>query len=244
MMYERNKILINSILLIMALVISVSAIYIIIESKNSYGDSIKISNLDKYTKGRPKNKKSLDFIEYSLLNTVNNNLKEDVIGKSIQDALVRDKSFSQSFNDNTKVHEVKFIVDIKSLNQSYDISYQWSETDNNTNLDEYGTLVKCLKKDKLIYGDFKCKDSISEISGIPDPIFEFLPYSTPNYRITYNLDYRSIDIEILTSAADERENPEAAIASYQQEAKEWIRSKGLDPNNYNIGYSVTRASLH
>ena len=73
-----------------------------------------------------------------------------------------------------------FILDIKSLKQSYDVSYGWTDTldASNNSLTENISYVKCLPDNKLIYGDFNCVDFDSVIDTPSDPIIKHLPYST------------------------------------------------------------------
>lgn len=79
-----------------------------------------------------------------------------------------------------------------------------------------------------------------------DPILGHLPYSTLDFNldavITKNAagkEVVEIDATLLPSAAD-LSNEAAAIAQYKQEVVNYIKSLGVDPNNYTINYTVTQ----
>ncbi len=241
---SRKKVIIAIVLFI--LVVCIIAITSNIKSsENRYGDHLEIANLDQYTKGAPSNKDSLDYIKYDLLRTVNKNVKEPVQNDSIKDILIRDNSFKQEKDEDTKVYTVSFIVDIKSLKQSYNVSYQWSESGKKDNLNEWGTTVKCLPKDQLVYGDFNCKDMFTELSAPPvDPILNHLPHSTVDYKVSYDpTKEKTLNATIYTTAADERIDSEGAIKQYKSDLQKWITSTGLNPKDYKINYTIVRASL-
>jgi len=237
-------IIIGSIMLVILIIATV--IYAFMQQRSEYDEGLNIANLSEYTRGKPNDKKTLDYIKYDLHRVVSMNSKNPVENNSIKDILVRKDSFSQTYNGETRVHNVEFIVDSSSLKQSYDISYQWmGDTSIESALDEWGTVVKCLPIEDLIYGDFSCKDMFTELANQEDPIMEYLPYSTPNVSITYAAKYeKTLDVKIETSAADERDNPEKYINQYKQEAKDWIKSKNLDPDEYTLSYTIIHASIY
>jgi len=243
---QAKRVFIIALTAFIGLLIIAAAIYLYVTSKNQYGDAIKIQNLGSYTAGKPVNKERVDFVQHDLFNTVNKNLDKPVKGSSVKDALVRDGTFSQTYNDKVDVYTVKFIVDIASLKQSYDVSYQWVESgDSYQKLDEYGTGVRCLPKDKLKFGDFNCKDMFTQLQPT-EPLLQHLPYTTPNIDVV--LDPRAektLSVTIQTSAADERTDPDAAIALYKSQVNSWLRSVGgVDPSDYTIRYDIVHASLY
>jgi len=224
------------------LVILASAVYWYISSRNNpEGDSLVIKNLDSYTQGKPSNKDTLNYIEHMLYTTVNLNLNKPVKDKSIEDVMVRDGSFSQEYNQSKSVHTVKFIVDIQSLKQSYDVSYQWSANNKySSGLDEWGTTVKCLPKDKLIYKDFKCRDMFSEMSTTADDpmLAKILPYEGDFYTIRYYSGDKAgntiISIQIMITPTGERTKKQFDI--YKKEAQDWLVSSGVNLDNYVLIY--------
>lgn len=224
------------------LVVTISAIYFYVNGRsNPEGDSLVIKNLGTYTQGKPTNKETLNYIEHSLYTTVNLNLDKPVKDKSIEDVIVRDGSFSQDFDSKTSIHTVKFIVDIASLKQSYDVSYQWSSKDKySPNLDEWGTTVRCLPKDKVIYKDFVCKDMFSEMEKTADDplLAKILPYKGNFYAIRYykgeKEDTTIISIQIMTNTNGERTKKQFDI--YKKEAQEWLVAQGVNLDNYVLIY--------
>lgn len=230
-----------------AIVVMLAFISKIGEQKNKYGDEIVITNLNEETAGREKPSSSdvIDYIQSELLKIVNMNSEEEIKGRDITDATIREGTFVQEYDSDKDIYIVSFMVDIKSLSQSYQASYQWVKGDGlDEDIDEWGINVRCLPQDKLIYGDFGCQDMFS-VMGNDDSIINFLPHSTLNYRITFNSAVdNGLNIVIYTTAADERANGETAIINYKQEALDWIRSVGFDPLDYVIDYSYNRASIY
>jgi len=246
-MNDQNQVNSKKKLLVIALsfvllVIIVSAVYWYVNGRNNpEGDSLVIKNLGTYTQGKPSNKDTLNYIEHALYTTVNLNVDEPVKDKSIQDVMVRDGSFSQEYHNDKSIHTVKFIVDIESLKQSYDVSYQWSDTDKySPNLDEWGTAVRCLPKDKLIYKDFDCKDMFSEMSTTADdPVLaKILPYEGNFYAIRYYSGDKEgntiISVQIMTNTTGERTKKQFDI--YKKEAQDWLISQGVNLNDYVLIY--------
>lgn len=222
-------------------------IYSIFENtKSPYAQHMGIANLQDYTAGQPTDHDALAYIEYALYNTISYNVDRTLKNNEITDILIRTGSFSQDYNDSTKIHAVHFIVDIESLRQSYDVKYEWSDDHSLENLSEYGTIVSCLPVDQLIYGDFNCQDMFTAEKQVVDPIIDQLPHSELGYEITSGAldgNQLTLNIKITLSASDERIGADQAIASYKDQATAWIRSIGLDPANYTISYSIIRASL-
>lgn len=217
------------------------------KAKNPYGDEIIIHGIESHTKGLPTNNDRLQFIQNKLFETVKVSAPNTNLAV-ITDAAVRKGSFSQEYKKEHKKHTVDFIVDIPSLKLSYNISYQWVDPEGDRRyLDQYGTVVTCVKKDKAIYQDFPCKDLFeAQKTHYDDPILEFLPYSSGTHKVTYNHVRRSLDIDIYIPAAYVRSGEEnIAIDKAKAEISDWIRSHGLSPDNYpNPLYTITKASIY
>lgn len=78
-----------------------------------------------------------------------------------------------------------------------------------------------------------------------DPIISHLPYGTVDFSLTAqtpdtNQDQSKLvlNAQLILSHAD-MSNEDAAIAQYKQEVINYIVSLGLNPNNYNIQYTVS-----
>lgn len=217
-------------------------------SVRHYDGSMEIQNLSQYTRGKPSNPDTLNYIKYDLFRVINQNLDSPVAANSVKDVMIRNDSFSQDYDRDKGLHTVKFIIDIASLNQSYQVSYQWvDKPDQERSKDEWGTAVKCLSdKDQKVYPDFQCKDMFTQLDqrDQQDPIQRYLPHSTLYYKIILGTEKKTLRATIYTTAADERTNPEQAIAAYKQEINQWIDSKGLKHTDYKISYTLVRASVY
>lgn len=236
---SKNKKLLIAVTLIMAFIVSV---FIYSATRNQYGDYLEISNLGEYTSGKPSNKDRINLIKHSLYKTVSFNVDHELGNNSIRDVLIRKGSFSQIYDEDQRVHTVTFIVDIKSLKQSYNVSYQWPDEDaTNEHINEYGTQVTCLPLDKLIYGNFDCVDERILEKGVEnyDPIQQILPY-TVQYRYTIK-DYnkQSDDSVILNVEAfvPRWSNTDKTLDGYTKEILNWIESRKLNPDKYTLEYT-------
>ena len=204
------------------------------EPDGSYFD---IANIDEYTEGQPTDKERLNYIKQALYAVINMNLSEPVPSNSVFDINIRDGSFTQQYDEEKDVHTVDFIVDIESLKQSYNASYQWSDTNKySENIDEWGTVVKCLPEDKLIYGDFDCKDMFTQMENSSDKKLDaILPYNGTNYRITHytNNENPVINVRIMLN-----NNPQTKkfFNNYRKEANSWLRSHDVAISDYTITY--------
>ncbi len=229
-----------------AVVMLIIASYLYSNQSKDNG-KLTISNLKSFTKVTAENKERIDYIQNDLFRIVNQNSKSPVKNNSVKDVVVRKDSFSETYKEEVKTHTVTFIADIKSLGQSYDVSYQWVDASigNQDVLDEYGTIVKCLPKEKLIYGEFNCKDMFTELSTPSDPILSHLPYSSENFEVVYDPRVsKTLNATIKTSASDERSGGEAAIERYKNDVKTWLVSVVKNPEDYTINFTLVRASLY
>lgn len=241
-----NKAII-ALLLMSVILVMLYFVYDATTYKNPFGDAVKVQNLNKYTKKDSSNKSAIDHVEYSLLQTINMNSSRTMKSGDISDAAIRDNTFSQEYNKEQTLHSVNFIVDIPSLKQSYDVSYQWVEDAKKIkSVDEYGIFVRCIKDDKKkIYKDFQCKDMFTTASKHEDPIVEFLPYSTNSIKVTYNSIRKALEVTIYLSAAEERDaDTNKYINSYKEQVNAWIVSKKLKPSDYTMYYNVVHPSLY
>lgn len=85
-----------------------------------------------------------------------------------------------------------------------------------------------------------------------DPIMQYIPYSTLEYSIDPNFttidsadesketDVLVLDIKVYLSDVDIDEGEDIVSQRYLEQAKNYIRSKGLDPEKYSINFSIER----
>jgi len=241
-MSPKKAILIISVSFI-ALVGILSAVYMYFNnnSTNSHGEYLDIENIDEYTQGKPSDEDTLDYIKHALFTTVNLNTDQPVESRSITDIVVREGSFSQKYDEDRSIHTVEFIVDIESLKQSYRASYQWSDENRySEHIDEWGTAVRCLPVDELIYGDFDCRDLFTEMSSVngDSKLESILPHRSEFYTIrSYPGEgdgHAVISIQIMSNNNSER--TQKRFNTYKKEATDWLESQDIELDTYTIEY--------
>ena len=231
----------NILMLFVGLFIFVS-IFIIIYSfntlnKNQFGVGIKIQNFDSKVKNLPKFQK--DSIEAILYRTIDKNV-DDLNKLKISDAVIRENSESQGFNDKSKTYTGYFIVDIPSIKQSYQVNYYYPTDEKLVPASHYDATITCPLEQQLLYGDFNCKDDFSNKLSDIDPILEYLPKSSLTYEIKASVDNNKIsklNVHLFLSEADYNTGVNNAINKYKSEVLSFIKATGQDPNNYTIEYT-------
>jgi len=78
------------------------------------------------------------------------------------DIIIRKNSYHQTMTDADKlIYQTDFIIDLPKVKQSYQVKDNYSPLPAETSgLYDYTTLILCLDKSQLIYGDFNCNDRI------------------------------------------------------------------------------------
>ena len=78
------------------------------------------------------------------------------------DIIIRKNSYRQTMTDANKlIYQTDFIIDLPKVKQSYQVKDSYSPLPAETSgLYDYTTLILCLDKSQLIYGDFNCNDRI------------------------------------------------------------------------------------
>lgn len=211
------------------------------KTKNKYGAEISINNYDKYISNLPVDRRN--SLNSTLYNMTKRNLKSGKL--NIKDATIRKNSVKYKYNKKTDIHSGSFIVDMKSIKQSYLMSYEWcSDMNHNSNLSGYSAIAECLPSSKLVYGSFRCEDDFANSPNKTkrNPILDYLPYSTFNYTITGNYNKNNkLDLDVnmilysFNTRNGERNN---SIKKYKADVVKWIKSKKLNPNDYLINYII------
>lgn len=219
---------------IVAIVIIIG--FYIASLNNDNKERISIKNYSEYVKNLPSSER--EALETMLYRTVSNNLDDDEKIKSINDAYIRNDSYSQDYKDDA--YTTTFIVDIESIKQSYKLQSVYANYNNETvNLD-YTQLVLCLEKDKLKYGDFNCKDRISDENGLSrsDPILEYLPLSTLDYTVSIDTSSKDLKLiaKLILTEVDYKLGVDDAVAEYKEKLRTWFESKDLNIDDYSITY--------
>ena len=78
------------------------------------------------------------------------------------DIIIRKNSYRQAMTNADKlIYQTDFIIDLPKVKQSYQVKDSYSPLPAETSgLYDYTTLILCLDKSQLIYGDFNCNDRI------------------------------------------------------------------------------------
>ena len=78
------------------------------------------------------------------------------------DIVIRKNSYRQTMTNADKlIYQTDFIIDLPKVKQSYQVKDSYSPLPAETSgLYDYTTLILCLYKSQLIYGDFSCNDRI------------------------------------------------------------------------------------
>lgn len=78
------------------------------------------------------------------------------------DIVIRKNSYRQTMTNADKlIYQTDFIIDLPKVKQSYQVKDSYSPLPAETSgLYDYTTLILCLNKSQLIYGDFNCNDRI------------------------------------------------------------------------------------
>jgi hypothetical protein len=224
-----------SVLILVAIIV----LSFFVQPHNKYGNEIGISNYDKYVSNLPVNRR--DAINSNLYNIVKLNSKSK--NPSIQDATIRGDSVEYNYDEATNINSGSFIVDMKSVRQSYLISYRWSSDENNMYIGGYAAKIECLPLDKLIYGNFSCKDDFANSinAASRDPILDYLPYSTFNYTVVANNNSGKIElnVDMILNSSDTRDGQrDNSINKYKSQVVDWIKSIKFNPDDYSINYNI------
>lgn len=78
------------------------------------------------------------------------------------DIIIRKNSYRQTMTNADKlIYQTDFIIDLPKVKQSYQVKDSYSPLPAETSgLYDYTTLILCLERSQLIYGDFSCNDRI------------------------------------------------------------------------------------
>lgn len=239
-MQERQKfkivVLSITIFLIGVLIIGILG-FLGVFHKNPYGASIKIDNFHKYYREVPVD--TYDSVTSSLHKIISSNLHDGQTTPS-DGAEIRPDTISNTQNEDALTTTSKFVVDIASIQQSYQIQMVWSN-DEDANIGGYSVLINCPTEAQLIYSKFNCKDILDNdpLNALYDkyPIIYQLPINISyygsnysgytNYVISYKADddYKNIKLIITDYTGGNREN-----------ALNEIRKRGYNPSDYTIEY--------
>lgn len=113
------------------------------------------NNLSQYQEHTPP-QEFLDYLSQDLYRTINYNSDQIIPDDNITDAVVREGSFTETYNRKTQTYTVKYLVDLPSLQQSYLVKYNWSPDPHSTITPAPSTY--CPTPKQLAYEEFDCRD--------------------------------------------------------------------------------------
>ena len=201
------------------------------------GNYLEINGLGLKTFNKPKNQASLDYIKKQLYLMVSLNSSYDIESESISDFNLRTKSFSQDFNESSKIHTVSFVVDSKELKQSYAIKYQWPGEGFTGKSNDLEGKVRCVDEKDIIFEDFRCKDVSGNAGWAQHPIFEHLILQQPNFEISqFPIKENTLYITIKVPAQADGYKAQQEILDAKNAALNWIRSVGYNPSDFIYEY--------
>ncbi len=221
-------------IIIVAGILAASGIF----HKNPYGTSTKIDNFNRYFKEVSDNTRDATFA--ALHTTIADNLPEEQEVPT-SGAIIRQDSITNSYNETSLATLSTFLVDIETIQQTYQIQMNWSNNPN-AEIAGYSILVTCPSQNQLIYPSFTCQDMLTKdpLNNLTNqnPIINKLPITvseyTDNYsnliyyKISYkaNEDYSKITIIIDDYSGGNRERAIQKLTEY-----------GVKPDQYKIQYN-------
>ena len=150
--------------------------------------------------------------------------------KEIKNTLIREKHTKNFSYYNIKY--INFILDLPDYKQSYQIRFEWSDDENNSNLTPNDSIIiACIRdKEKIKYKDFNCKDNLSYDPKYSD-IGHYIGFTNFYDEITAygsNEDIKKIDVNMTaTDKTDEQA---------KKKIDSWIKSMGYTPDGFVYEY--------
>jgi len=228
----KKNIFIFSIFVVVLVVVAI--VFSFVSQENRFGKRIIIENFSSKIKNISSDSRyKLESILYETVK-YNGNNPDKTSG-----VVIREGSEKQSFENENKLYTGTFIIDIQSIKQSYRVNYRETQLADKTIEGGYALTIVCLDSKDLIFGDFKCKDIYSVDKIDRDPILDRLPYETLNYSINpvYKDDVLVLIVNISLSESEYRSGVEGVVSKYKNEVYQWIKSIGLNPENYQYQYN-------
>lgn len=198
----------------------------------------EVSGIQQEIKDLPED--SVKVIQAALYNAIvmNGGAKNSLSNQEVQ---IRQDSVVNLYFESINMHYVKFIVDIPSIEQSYQVFREWSDDGaNKYYLDNRMTLIMCLDKSQAIYPDFECRDKSGDSkSGQRFLASEFLKYFDFNEFNAFVSDTDSSLIYVNPINLEPDDNTKKA---YIQKTREAVSSLGISPDIFQY-YVLTADDL-
>lgn len=229
-----NPIVIVLFVLLQIFFVIILAFFISKLNSNNYSVSnLPISNLKSDLESLPEN--SVEAIQSALYDNVTTN-GGTLSSISDSDAKVREGTMTELYFDEINMHYINFIVDIPSIEQSYQIFNEWSDNKSNPHyLTNLTTMVMCPLESQIEYSSFKCRDSYNH-NGQSLIASNFLPLLDPDSYSTLIQNSKAPYIVVIAPKAFMVDDD--TKTSYTKQTEENIKSLGFpsDAFNYYVSY--------
>lgn len=170
-------------------------------------------------------KDSADVIEQSLYSAIKLN-GGTLTSLSESDAQIRADSLVNIYFDKVNMHYVNFIVDIPSIEQSYQVFREWSDDPSNPNyLVNRSTMVMCPLEEQKIYPDFNCHDDY-DYNGQSIVVSEFIYYLVDLEHFRVYIQTATAPYTIIIGPTDFNAD-EVTKSIYIDQTKEYVASLGF-----------------
>ena len=190
--------------------------------------NLSVFDLTKEIEGLPES--SIDPIQTVIYDTVTMN-GGTLTSIKDSDAKIREGTVRNIYFDKQNIHYVNFIIDIPSIEQSYQVFHEWTnDYSNQYYLINRATMVMCPLKDQAEYLNFDCHDKYNH-NGQAFIASQFLPYFDLNgFKIFLQYDKAPYTIIVApkTFGVDD-----STKAFYIQQTKEKVASLGFPPDAFN-----------
>lgn len=225
--FIRQNIVTVSIFAVLQIFIIVIVIALVnITSSSKYSPpSIEVSGLSQKLEDVPRN--SIDVIQSAVYDAVENNGGTLFGVKKSGDAEIRTGTLINTYFEDINMHYINFVVDVPSIEQSYQVFHEWSDDATNmyfmTNM---ATMVMCPVESQVIYPNFDCQDEYNHRGQfiVASVFIKYFSFSHFNVSSSVNPPL----IAISTGSLDPIGKETGEI--YIQEVKDAISSLGISPN--------------
>ena len=182
-----------------------------------------------------------NIFEGSLANILllNNNNQVPAYG-----AKVRKDSVYNVYLEDLEIHYLSFIVDLDELKQSYQFVYRYADKYPNPNVPpNYATMVFCPRTDKLIYGDFDCKDEYNNYGE--DAVIASLLKNKKFSNLFLNVhgaeDFKTPLEKLVIRPMFSSDNKERDSKNI---INDWLANVGLNIDNYQCEFMTQSSHSH
>lgn len=220
--------------IVVVLIVVILAAVVIINIQKTFIEDhrTRIDNMGDYSKTISRT--AQEALERALYTRIEGNLVE---GQKVptKGAKIRIDTYSETEKDEQITG--KFIVDIKAVRQSYLVTTTWSKY-SNVNLGDYYAELDCVPDDKVIYGDFQCKQQAEFFPGMVGNPIEKLPYTKTDPKtgeVAYNIRMMSDYLMISYQACGN----EDLKKQYEADARAWLEEQGTDFERYTLRFIDT-----